>query len=804
MAPHKPKPDRRAPAGSAAGLRLAVLIGLTALFALILHPDLLVSRIAYTAGDISEKDIKAPRDFLVEDQTATDIKRQQALQEVLTVYDFDGELALRLAQLVDQAFADMRALRQAAADSRGPSTETDHGPAADLRRPAPTHTSEDLRKMFEDKIGVRLGKGPFTALDAEGFSKRLADVVAEILTKLLEAGVVASKEATLKDLEKGIALRQVRTKEERIVQDPRQFFSLDQARSMVRTVGQPWLRDLDYASVNLVVDLTQRLIQPNVTLNRNETEERKNRAQAEVKPVLYKIKAGEMLLREGERVTDLHVLKLKALESEAKPRQFFFTLLGAAVAMLAVIAVFYTLFLGRALSDSRTPARDMLLMAVLFLLFLLMAQSLGGLLEATARGSQHAIPAWAVALVVPLAAAPMIACIFLGVAAAVPFAIVTAFGAALVNGQSLPMCIYYLVAGSMGAYWIRNCRERKVFVVAGAKTGLLSIGLALGVGLLAGEISGVGFAWGLAFAFLGGAGAGVLAAGIVPLVEYCFDYTTDITLLELANLDRPILRQLMIDAPGTYHHSVIVGSMAEAAAAEIGANPLLAKVTGYYHDIGKIRKPLYFIENQRNGKNRHDRLAPSMSSLILIAHIKDGVEIAREHKLSPVIVDGIRQHHGTSLIRYFYEKARQAKGEFQVKEEDFRYPGPKPRTREAALVMLADIVEAASRTLENPTPGRIKGHVQELINRALQDGQLDECDITLKDIYKISVSFNTILNGIHHNRIEYIEHRAPDGATTKSGPRHDYSHRQSSKTPPDPPATAPHGGPDPVKRLKAS
>ncbi|MCU0538274.1 MAG: HDIG domain-containing protein [Desulfobacterales bacterium] len=804
MSPTKSKSDRSAPALPSAGVRLAVLIAVTAVFALILHPDLLVSRIAYTAGDIAEKDIKAPRDFLVEDQAATDIKRLQALQEVLTVYDFDAELAPRLAQVVDQAFADMRALRQAAAESRGAAAEGDYSPAADPRRAPAAHSAEDLRKLFEDKLGVRLGKGPFTALEAEGFSKRLADAVAEILAKLLEAGVVTSKEATLKDLEKGIVLRQVRTKEERIVQDPRQFYSLDQARSMVRTAGQPWLRELDYAAGNLVVDLAQRLIQPNVTLNRNETEERKNRARAEVKPVLYKIKAGEMLLREGERVTDLHLLKLAALESEAKPRQFLFTLLGAAAVMLAVIAVFYTLFLERTLSDSRTPARDLLLMAGLFLFFLLMAQSLGGFLEVAARGSQYAVPAWPLALALPLAAAPMIVCVFLGVAAAVPFAIVTAFGAALVNGQSLPICIYYLVVGSMGSYWLRNCRERKVFVVAGAKTGLLSIGLAAGIALLAGETSGGGFAWGLAFAFLGGFGAGVLAAGIVPLVEYCFDYTTDITLLELANLDRPILRRLMIEAPGTYHHSVIVGSMAEAAAAEIDANPLLAKVTGYYHDIGKVRKPLYFIENQRNGKNRHDRLAPSMSSLILIAHIKDGVEIAREHKLSSVIVEGIRQHHGTSLIRYFYEKARQAKGESQVKEEDFRYPGPKPRTREAALVMLADIVEAASRTLENPTPGRIKGHVQELINRALQDGQLDECDITLKDIHKISVSFNTILNGIHHNRIEYIEQRAPDGAQPRSGARNDHSHRQSSTAPPDPPADAPHGGPDPVKRLRAS
>ena len=256
---------------------------------------------------------------------------------------------------------------------------------------------------------------------------------------------------------------------------------------------------------------------------------------------------------------------------------------------------------------------------------------------------------------------------------------------------------------------------------------------------------------------MGGIGAGVVTAGIAPLVEIAFDYTTDIKLLELANLDHPILRKLMIEAPGTYHHSVIVGSMVEAAASEIGANPLLAKVCGYYHDIGKIKKPMYFIENQTNGKNRHDKLAPSMSSLILIAHIKNGVEIARENKLGQDIIDSIRQHHGTSFISFFYEKAKKQKGKDAVNIDDFRYPGPKPMTKEAALVMLADVVEAASRTLDNPTTSRIQGLVQNLINKIFSDGQLENCELTLKDLHNIAKSFNNILSGIYHHRIEYPE-----------------------------------------------
>jgi len=283
--------------------------------------------------------------------------------------------------------------------------------------------------------------------------------------------------------------------------------------------------------------------------------------------------------------------------------------------------------------------------------------------------------------------------------------------------------------------------------------------------------------WDWAFAFLGGVMSGIITAGVAPIIESTFGYTTDIQLLEQVNLDRPILRRLMIEASGTYHHSVIVGSMVEAAASVIGANPLLARVCGYYHDIGKIKKPLYFVENQTNGKNRHDKLAPSMSSLILISHVKEGVEFAKKNKLGKAIIDTIRQHHGTSLISYFYEKSKQLKGKDTVNIDDFRYPGPKPQTREAGLVMLADVIEAASRTLENPTPSRIQGMVQNLINKIFSDGQLDNCELTLKDLNNIAKSFIKILDGIYHHRIESPEIPASIGGKRKNG----HSDRQQTE-----------------------
>jgi len=777
------------------GFRMAVLVAVTLVFTLILYPSLMVSRLQYNAGDVAEKDIKAPRDFLVMDQAATEIKRQQTVQEVLTVYDNDTELDDQLARIVEVAFAELRAMRQAALEQRV--TEP-------LVSPPAAFSSEEVRKAFENKIGIRVSPEGFAALEADGFSKRMADAIAEILQKVIAQGVVSTKEPLPKDFERGAILRDVRTLEEKVVYDFKQFYSLDQARALVRSVAQPILRHLDDALANQVVDFSQRLIQPNITLNRSETEQRRIRSAAEIKPVLYKIKQGEMLLREGERVSDLHLLKLQALESETQPEHFFLGVLGAAGLMFGLLVVSYVLFFSRILQVWENPTKSIILMACVFLFFLFAAQIMGSFLAMAIRSSHYAIPGTSAVFLVPLVAAPMIICVFLRLPAALPFGVVMAVGAAVVFENSLAMCVFFMITGCMGAYWIRNCRERKVFVTAGAKTGLLGAALAVAVEIFLGHYSWTGLVWSSAFAFLGGFGAGVVSSGVVPLVEIAFGYTTDITLLELANLDRPVLRQLMIEAPGTYHHSVILGSMAEAAAAEIGANPLLAKVSGYYHDIGKIKKPQYFIENQRNGQNKHDKLAPSLSSLILISHIKEGVEIAREHKLGQMIIDGIRQHHGTSLIRYFFEKARQLKGGDQVKEEDFRYPGPKPRTRETALVMLADVVEAASRTLENPTPARIKGMVQSLFNRILSDGQLEECDLTLKDLNKIAACFNTILNGIHHHRIEYFDQRSPAAENGKGKIKNGHPDRQPPKAPPDffePDAVE---GPDAFKGLRAS
>ena len=250
--------------------------------------------------------------------------------------------------------------------------------------------------------------------------------------------------------------------------------------------------------------------------------------------------------------------------------------------------------------------------------------------------------------------------------------------------------------------------------------------------------------------------SGVIVLGVLPVFEYLLQRATNISLLELADFHHPILQRMILEAPGTYHHSLIVGNLADTACETIGANSLLARIGAYYHDIGKLHKPEYFIENQEIKKNMHDALSPTMSKLIIMNHVKEGLELAKKYKLSPVLWDFIQQHHGNSLVYYFYRRALEDKEEDQeIAEEGFRYPGPKPNTKETAIVLLADSVEAATRTLKDPTPAKIEEVVHKIINNKFIDGQLDECDLTLKDIEKISGVFTKILSGIYHSRVNY-------------------------------------------------
>jgi len=743
--------------GTSDHVRWSILIGVTIIFTIFLYPNLVVKKHSYKLGDVAEKNIKATKDFLIEDKDATEVNRREAVAKVLTVYDHDVTLSQTINQNVKKAFNDIRTVFNAEKNQDKialiPSETASTGTIATSVHDLLWQQKAD----FEEKIGISVSDGAYDILEKENFLPNIATLICSILKEILDNGVVTNKELILKETDNGIILRDISTKKEWVVNNLKHFYGLDQAKTMVKIIGQPLLENIDYTLRNMIVDFAQRLIQPNITLNRSETEERKKRAEAEIKPVFHKIKAGEMLLREGERVTKVQMLKLKAYQEGIKNEQILSSSIGSALIILCILITTYILYIHRQSRTDLTDNKNLLFIASVLVTFFFIARISASFAESVAHYTSFPISASSIAYGIPLASGAMTICLFLGLELAIPMAMITAIGTAIIFKNRFDIFLYFLINSSMAAFWMQNCRERKVFIKAGLKLGVMNVILVTVIDSYLGGSSITKLLWDWAFAFTGGVGAGIVTAGITPLIEIAFGYTTDIKLLELANLDQPILRRLMIEAPGTYHHSVVVGTMVEAAASEIDANSLLAKVCGYYHDIGKIKKPLYFIENQTNGINRHDKLAPSMSSLILIAHIKDGVEIARKNKLGQVIIDTISQSHGTSLISFFYEKAKQLKGEDAVNIDNFRYPGPKPQTREAGLVMLADMVEAASRTLTNPTPSKIRGLVQHLINKAFSDGQLDDCELTLKDLHKIAKSFYNILSGMYHHRIEYPE-----------------------------------------------
>ncbi|MCX5698210.1 MAG: HDIG domain-containing protein [Candidatus Omnitrophica bacterium] len=298
---------------------------------------------------------------------------------------------------------------------------------------------------------------------------------------------------------------------------------------------------------------------------------------------------------------------------------------------------------------------------------------------------------------------------------------------------------------------VNKARKRAQVIQAGAIAGILQL-----VSLILLEHLGINQAQRYLIILINGLLSGIITLGVLPLFEYILQTVTNISLLELADSNHPVLQRMVLEAPGTYHHSLIVGNLSDTACSAVGANGLLARIGAYYHDIGKLQKPEYFIENQDIKKNIHDDLAPTMSKLIIMNHIKEGLELAKKYSLTPVLWDFIRQHHGNSLVYYFYRRALEGKEENQeVAEEGFRYPGPKPNTKETAIVLLADSVEAATRSLKDPTPDKIEETVRKVINNKFIDGQLDECELTLKDIEKISSVFTKILSGIYHSRINY-------------------------------------------------
>jgi putative nucleotidyltransferase with HDIG domain len=364
----------------------------------------------------------------------------------------------------------------------------------------------------------------------------------------------------------------------------------------------------------------------------------------------------------------------------------------------------------------------------------------------------------------PMVVGPMLMTVLYDLETGCVYSAVSALLLGVLLGFEYKIMLIHLIGGLVAAAGVRNIRYRSHFFLSLLLYSLAYFFMITIIGLFKhGVIDPLVVIKNFGLAGTGGLAGMMLTIMLVWIFEKVFGATTNLTLIELSDMNSPVLKKLSITAPGTYHHSVLIGNLAESAAEAIGANPLKTRVLAYYHDIGKINKPEYFIENQVGAQdNLHERISPRMSALIIASHVKLGVELAKKYKLPPVVHDVIKEHHGTTLISFFYEKAKQMEPDRKILRDDFCYPGPKPSFKESALIMLADSVEAASRSLSDPTTSRLKGLVTSIIDGKIADGQLDNCDLTFIDMAKIKESFIPVLTGMFHARIEY-----PDGESKK-------------------------------------
>ena len=702
-------------------------IGTALLLTLFLSPTLQLRIREYKVGDVATKDIRSRQDFLVEDEKSTQEKRAEAEKSVLSVYDYDPSTLNEAESLVTS-----------------------------LQRMEKGIDQNSKRKTeWESSFHIAFTPKEWRILEKERVQPTFGESALKLLSPIMKKGIINDKDLLDPDSSKGIMIRNIQTRKERRDNPPFTFLDFKEARAKLRSQADLFTPTLGREISPIVLKVAEHFLRPNLTFNKDETEERKAKAREGITPVYFQIKRGEAILRAGERVQEDHLVKIKALKKAQERSHILSLLIGLGLLTILFLASLYQ-FSTKNIRKISPSGKDLLFFSstlvgiiALLKLFQLITDILGG--------EFFSIPSSSYLYLFPIASGAMLIRIVINSEVAIVFAILASYFSASMMGNQLFLFIFTFVGSVIGAHKVAQCEQRSTLMKAGLTVGGINLLIILSYNLISGNPFKMTLLSDLTMGFLGGPLASVIVLGITSNIESLFGYTTDIKLLELANMDNPILKDLILQAPGTYHHSIITGSLVETAAKSIAANPLLARVSAYYHDIGKLKKPLYFIENAGGIENKHDHLTPSMSSLILISHVKDGVELAHENRLGERIGHIIQQHHGTSLISYFYQKAKEKENPEMdsLNEEDFRYPGPKPQTKEAGIVMLADAVEAASRTLSEPTSARIKGLVQRIINSIFLDGQLEECELTLKDLHKIEESFTRILTAIFHQRIDY-------------------------------------------------
>ena len=527
----------------------------------------------------------------------------------------------------------------------------------------------------------------------------------------------------------------------------------DEALSDIYQQAQAQIDSMGYSRTarDIIKLVAINSLRPNLIYNAEATADAIQEASNAIQPVQKNIKAGEIIVRAGDRVTIEQISTLEQLGIQ-RTQSYTSTLIGAG---LFVLLTFWVLiqFLRRYYPEIFKDDRLMLLIGLIFIITLLLTRFLT-MIKISDNAEINAL----VGYLAPVAAGSMLIAILLDNRLAHFLTLVMALYVGLITeGNQLFYAITAFVGGTVGVFQVYRLSQISDLAKSALYVALANMVTIATLSMIGGNLSWHLILVGILIGAVNGILSAILMIGALPYLESAFSITSMIKLLELSNPNHSLLKRLLLEAPGTYHHSLMVGNLAEASAETVGANPLLVRVGAYYHDIGKLKRPEYFVENQRGFENPHEKIAPALSALIITSHVKDGLEFARDAHLPGVVNDFIAQHHGNSLTKYFYGRALEEDRDGTISQDSFRYEGPKPQSKEVALVMLADSVEAAIRSLQEPTDAKIREMVKKIIKDKLNDGQLESCDLTFRDLDTITQSFCTILEGMYHKRIEYPE-----------------------------------------------
>jgi cyclic-di-AMP phosphodiesterase PgpH len=707
-------------------LGLALIAGALALF----PPVAPAPRFDFQLNQVtnSTQEVIAPIDFRVPvDERLLEERRAQASLQVPPVYREDGELGMQIRDRLDRLRVDLEFVDASdttsvnATDSLGHSTE---------------------RRLKLQRLQPNLDYTVLAVLLDSPDRSLILERVQSVCDSLLDRGILDTRSPFVEGYSGEQPFILLGLEGERS-SGASGMLDQDQLEAFLDRRGRGW-SDWRAESVVAFRSLSRALLRPNLSYLDAETTLRKQQA-AETVATHTLIPKGVRILGPNLQVTQDHLDKLAALESQLglqpESRLRILGIFAGRILLLVFLLFLAVRFLTLYRADFFHQWRRTFFLVMLELLFLF-ASSL--LLDMDNPGAKYLLPIAFLAM--------LVAGLFDSV-----LSVITTLGAIVLLGVSTQvpsgaLLLAFLAGGaaifSMGQIRSRLQLYKSIFYVSLAYfvgIGAVELGQTPPLDILTRALIGMG----------GGLVCAWLVLPITPLLERFLDITTELSLLELTDLNRPILKRMKVEAPGSFQHSLVVSNLAEAAADAIGARPLLAKVCAYYHDIGKLVKPDYFGENVRASKNRHDKLTPNMSALIISAHVKEGLDLAEKIKLPSIVSAGIPEHHGTTVMEYFYRKAQDADPKGTVKAEDFRYPGPRPQSPETAILMMADTVEATVRSLDAPTPNKIRSVVTDAIEKRMKDGQLEECGLSLQDLASIRESFITTFNSIYHPRIKY-------------------------------------------------